>query len=204
MLIWDEFIKFEFYWNELYYGIIIVVFFIVYVICMLFVGWFIDWMGIKKGYFWFIGIWLVGVCFYVFCGIIIEEYVGMYSVVELIVVIGDVVVVFVIISMYCFLVVCCILVFGEVGNFLVVIKVIVEYFLKKDWVYVIFIFNVGVFIGVLIVFFSILLLVKVWGWEMVFVIIGVFGFVWMGFWVFMYMVFFKNKFVNLVEFEYIE
>lgn len=48
-LTWDEFIKPEFHWNEVHYGTITSVFSIVYAICMLFAGRFIDWMGTKKG-----------------------------------------------------------------------------------------------------------------------------------------------------------
>ena len=47
-LTWDEFIKPEFHWNEVHYGTITSVFSIVYAICMLFAGRFIDWMGTKK------------------------------------------------------------------------------------------------------------------------------------------------------------
>ena len=49
-LTWDEFIKPEFHWDESHYGTITSVFSIVYAICMLFAGRFIDWMGTKKGY----------------------------------------------------------------------------------------------------------------------------------------------------------
>ena len=48
-LTWDEFIKPEFHWNEYHYGLITSIFSIVYAVCMLFAGRFIDWMGTKKG-----------------------------------------------------------------------------------------------------------------------------------------------------------
>ena len=44
-LTWDEFIKPEFHWDESHYGTITSVFSIVYAICMLFAGRFVDWMG---------------------------------------------------------------------------------------------------------------------------------------------------------------
>ena len=56
-LTWDEFIKPEFHWDESHYGTITSVFSIVYAICMLFAGRFIDWMGTKQGYLWAIGVW---------------------------------------------------------------------------------------------------------------------------------------------------
>ena len=59
-LTWDEFIKPEFHWNEYHYGLITSIFSIVYAVCMLFAGRFIDWMGTKKGYLWAIGVWSMG------------------------------------------------------------------------------------------------------------------------------------------------
>lgn len=50
-LTWDEFIKPEFHWDESHYGTITSVFSIVYAICMLFAGRFVDWMGTKKGFY---------------------------------------------------------------------------------------------------------------------------------------------------------
>ena len=76
-LTWDEFIKPEFHWDESHYGTITSVFSIVYAICMLFAGRFIDWMGTKKGYLWAIGVWSFGACLHAGCGIATEHYVGM-------------------------------------------------------------------------------------------------------------------------------
>lgn len=50
-LTWDEFIKPEFHWDESHYGTITSVFSIVYAICMLFAGRFVDWMGTKKDFY---------------------------------------------------------------------------------------------------------------------------------------------------------
>lgn len=50
-LTWDEFIKPEFHWDESHYGTITSVFSIVYAICMLFAGRFVDWMGTKKVFY---------------------------------------------------------------------------------------------------------------------------------------------------------
>ena len=55
-LTWDEFIKPEFHWNEVNYGIITSVFSLAYAVFLLFAGRFIDWMGSKKGYLWSIGV----------------------------------------------------------------------------------------------------------------------------------------------------
>ena len=101
-LTWDEFIKPEFHWDESHYGTITSVFSIVYAICMLFAGRFIDWMGTKKGYLWAIGVWSFGACLHAGCGIATEHYVGMNSAAELIAATGDVVVILATVSMYFF------------------------------------------------------------------------------------------------------
>jgi len=106
--------------------------------------------------------------------------------------------------MYCFLAARCVLELGEAGNFPAAIKVTAEYFPKKDRAYATSIFNAGASIGALIAPLSIPVLAKIWGWEMSFIIIGALGFVWMGFWVFMYSAPSKSKFVNKAELEYIE
>lgn len=203
-LTWDEFIKPEFHWNESHYGTITSVFSIVYAICMLFAGRFIDWMGTKKGYLWSIGVWSVGACMHAGCGIVTEHYVGMNSAAELIAATGDVVVILATVSMYCFLVARCVLALGEAGNFPAAIKVTAEYFPKKDRAYATSIFNAGASIGALIAPISIPPLAKWLGWEMAFIVIGALGFIWMGMWVFMYTTPDKSKHVNAAELAYIE
>ena len=116
-LTWDEFIKPEFHWDESHYGTITSVFSIVYAICMLFAGRFVDWMGTKKGFLWAIGVWSAGACLHAVCGIVTEAQVGLHSAAELAGATGDVVVTIATVSMYCFLAARCILALGEAGNF---------------------------------------------------------------------------------------
>ena len=203
-LTWDEFIKPEFHWDESHYGTITAVFSFVYATCMLFAGRFVDWLGSKKGYLWAIGIWSLGACMHALCGIITEHFVGLHSAAELMGATGDVVVTIATIGMYCFLGARCVLALGEAGNFPAAIKVTAEYFPKKDRAYATSIFNAGASIGALIAPLSIPLLAKAWGWEMAFIVIGGLGFIWMGFWVFMYTAPAKSKHVNKAELEYIE
>ena len=203
-LTWDEFIKPEFHWDESHYGTITAVFSFVYAACMLFAGRFVDWLGSKKGYLWAIGIWSLGACMHALCGIVTEHFVGLHSAAELMGATGDVVVTIATISMYCFLGARCVLALGEAGNFPAAIKVTAEYFPKKERAYATSIFNAGASIGALIAPLSIPLLAKAWGWEMAFIVIGGLGFIWMGFWVFMYTAPAKSKHVNKAELEYIE
>ncbi|MDR3329128.1 MAG: MFS transporter [Prevotellaceae bacterium] len=203
-LTWDEFIKPEFHWNEAHYGTITSVFSIMYAICMLFAGRFIDWMGTKRGFLWAIGVWSAGACLHATCGLITEAHVGMHSAAELAGATGDVAVLVATISMYCFLVARCVLALGESGNFPAAIKTTAEYFPKKDRAYATSIFNAGASIGALVAPLSIPLLAKAWGWEMAFIVIGALGFVWMGLWVLFYAPPTKSRFVNKAELEYIE
>ena len=203
-LTWDEFIKPEFHWDESHYGTITSVFSIVYAICMLFAGKFVDWMGTKKGYLWSIGVWSAGACLHALCGIVTEQCVGMHSRAELVRATGDVVVVIATVSMYCFLFARCVLALGEAGNFPAAIKTTAEYFPKKDRAFATSIFNAGASVGALVAPLSIPLLAKALGWEMAFIVIGVLGFIWMGFWVFLYDKPEKSRFVNKEELAYIE
>ncbi|MDR1380729.1 MAG: MFS transporter [Tannerella sp.] len=203
-LTWDEFIKPEFHWNEGHYGQITSVFSIFYAICMLFAGRFVEWMGTKKGFLWSIGVWSVGACLHAVCGIITEASVGLHSAAELAGATGDVAVVIATVSMYCFLVARCVLALGEAGNFPAAIKATAEYFPKKDRAFATSIFNAGASIGALFAPLSIPPLAKYFGWEMAFIIIGVLGFIWMGFWVFLYDKPAQNRRVGKSELEYIE
>ena len=67
-LTWKDFIAPEFHWTDADYGTITAVFSLVYAVCMLFAGRFIDWMGTKKGYLWAIGVWSAGACLHAVCG----------------------------------------------------------------------------------------------------------------------------------------
>ena len=203
-LTWDEFIKPEFHWDESHYGTITSVFSIMYAVCMLFAGKFVDWMGTRKGYLWSIGVWSAGACLHALCGIATEQFVGMHSRMELVRATGDVVVVIATVSMYCFLFARCILALGEAGNFPAAIKTTAEYFPKKDRAFATSIFNAGASVGALVAPLSIPLLAKALGWEMAFIVIGVLGFIWMGFWVFLYDKPEKSRFVNKEELAYIE
>jgi len=203
-LTWDEFIKPEFHWNDDIYGTVTGVFSFCYAVCMLFAGKFIDFVGTKKGYFWSVGVWSVGACIHALCGIFTESWTGIGSAAGLINAAGDTAVVVATVSMYAFVFARCVLAVGEAGNFPAAIKVTAEYFPKKDRAFATSIFNSGASIGALVAPLVIPDLAKAYGWEWAFVIIGALGFVWLGFWVFMYEKPKENKRVNTAELAYIE
>ena len=193
----------EFHWDENMYGNITSVFSIVYAICGLFAGRFVDWMDTKKGYLWAIGVWSAGACAHALCGVLTEQCVGLADKAALVQATGDAAVVIATVSMYFFIAARCVLAIGEAGNFPAAIKATAEYFPKKDRAYSTSIFNSGSSIGALVAPLTIPVIAKALGWEMAFIIIGALGFLWMGFWIFIYKKPEVNPKVNAAELAYI-
>ena len=204
-LTWKDFIAPEFHWTDDDYGTITAVFSILYAVFCLFAGKFIDWMGTKKGYLWSIFVWSLGACLHAVCGWITMKYEGLDSVEALRAVQAGSATALSIatISVYLFLFCRSVLAMGESGNFPAAIKVTAEYFPKKDRAFSTSIFNAGASVGALVAPLSISPLAEWFGWEMAFIIIGVLGFVWMGFWVVFYEKPNKSNHVNVAELTYI-
>ena len=205
----------EFGWSDEDYGTITAYFSIIYALCMLFAGKFVDWMGTSKGYLWAIFVWSTGAVLHAFCGIATsgiatgEWLVGFEGAKECLRAFAasgaaDAALTISTVSVWLFLGARCILALGEAGNFPAAIKVTAEYFPKKDRAYATAIFNSGASVGALIAPFTIPVLAKFFGWEMAFIIIGALGFIWMGLWVFMYDKPDKSRHVNAAELEYIQ
>src|SRR5205085_501235 len=83
------------------------------------------------------------------------------------------------------------------------IKATAEYFPKKARGFATSIFNAGATVGALAAPVTIPFIAKAYGWEMSFLIIGALGFIWMGFWVFMYKKPDAHRRVNEHELTYI-
>ena len=190
-LTWKDFIAPEFKWTDNDYGTITAAFSLIYAVCNLFAGKFIDWMGTKKGYLWAIFIWSAGACLHAACGVGAVK-VSALAAVSLTTV-----------SVWMFLACRAVLALGEAGNFPAAIKVTAEYFPKKDRAYATSIFNAGSSVGALAAPLTIPVIARFWGWEMAFIIIGALGFAWIGFWMFLYSRPETNPRVNSAELEYI-
>ena len=207
-LTWKDFIAEEFHWTNVHYGYITMFFSGFYALCMLLAGRFVDWMDTKKGFLWAIGVWSVGACLHAFCGIATsgmttgEWLVGFEGAKNAIATVGDVGKVLNI-SVMLFIFARAVLALGEAGNFPAAIKATAEYFPKKDRGFATSIFNAGAQIGALLAPLTIPVIAKYYGWEMAFLIIGALGFVWMGFWVFIYKKPENHPRVNAAELEYI-
>ena len=192
-LTWKDFISPEFGWTDNDYGTITAVFSIIYALCNLFAGKFIDKLGTKKGYLWAIFIWSLGACLHAGCGVGTSAlkaagFVAMMGITA---------------SVWLFLACRAVLALGEAGNFPAAIKVTAEYFPKKDRAFATSIFNSGSSVGALAAPLTIPIIAKFWGWEMAFIVIGALGFVWMGFWVWLYKKPAENPRVNAAELKYI-
>ncbi len=207
-LTWKDFIAPEFHWTNTHYGQITGLFSIFYAAGMLFAGRFIDRMGTKKGFQWAIGVWSVGAVLHAFCGIATSGIVagkwlvGFEGAKEALSVVGD----FSLVastSVVLFIVARFVLAVGESGNFPAAIKATAEFFPKKDRAFATSIFNAGATVGALAAPLSIPILASKYGWEMSFIIIGALGFVWMGFWHFMYHKPDKHPKINELELAYI-
>lgn len=207
-LTWKDFISPEFHWTNSDYGLITALFSIFYAVSMLFAGRLVDWLDTKKGFLWAIGVWSVGAVLHAFCGIATsgivagEWFVGFHGAKEAIAGVNDVSRV-INVSVVLFIFARFVLAVGEAGNFPAAIKATAEYFPKKDRALSTSIFNAGATVGALAAPLTIPIIAQKWGWEMSFIIIGALGFVWMGFWNFMYKKPHEHPKVNKDELEYI-
>lgn len=204
-LTWEDFIRPEFHWTNSHYGWVTGIFSLVYAIAMLFAGRIVDKLDTKKGYMWSIGIWSVGACVHALCGVATEWVVGLPDAEALRAVIDNAELIskIALVSLTFFIIARCVLAVGEAGNFPAAIKATAEYFPKKDRAYATSIFNAGSTIGALLAPFTIPVLAAKFGWEAAFIIIGALGFIWMGFWQFLYKKPEHNPLVNAAELEYI-
>ncbi len=207
-LTWKDFIVPEFHWRNNDYGNITAIFSLVYAIGMLFAGRFVDWLDTKKGFLWAIGIWSVGACMHAYCGIATAGvltgswWVGFEEAKEILGTVGDVGAI-ISVSVSLFVVARVVLALGEAGNFPAAIKATAEFFPKKDRGFATSIFNAGATVGALAAPVTIPFIAKAYGWEASFLIIGALGFVWMGFWIFMYQKPHVHRRVNAAELAYI-
>ncbi|MDR1526257.1 MAG: MFS transporter [Dysgonamonadaceae bacterium] len=207
-LTYPSFIGPEFHWTNVHYGRITSFFSLFYAVCMLFAGRFVDWLDTKKGFLWAIGIWSIGACLHAFCGIAtagiasgswIFSFSGARETIEGLGEAGKIAS----LGVTLFIFARAVLALGEAGNFPAAIKATAEYFPKKDRAFSTSIFNSGATIGAMIAPACILPLASAFGWEASFIIIGLLGFVWMGFWVFIYKKPEAHPKVNKAELEYI-
>jgi MFS transporter, ACS family, hexuronate transporter len=208
-LTWKDYLVPEFHWTNNDYGTITSIFSLAYAFSMLLAGKFVDWMDTRKGFLWAIGIWSVGACLHAFCGIaasgiLADKWlVGFSGAKEALNTVSNVAKI-TSVSVTLFVFARIVLALGEAGNFPAAIKATAEYFPKKARGFATSIFNAGATVGALAAPISIPFVAKAYGWEMAFIIIGALGFVWMGFWLFLYKKPTEHPKVNIEELAYIQ
>ena len=92
---------------------------------------------------------------------------------------------------------------GEAGNFPAAVKVIAEWFPKRDRAYATGLFNSGTTIGAIIAPIIVTAITLQWGWRWAFIVTGMLGFIWVVVWWMMYHSPEKHHKVNAAELEYI-
>jgi ACS family hexuronate transporter-like MFS transporter len=184
----------RFKWTNTDYANITAVFQFVYAFSMLFVGRVIDKLGTKKGYVWAIIIWSLAAIIHAFAipiGETISAVLGWVGLASLSV------------SVLGFMFSRTLLAIGESGNFPAAIKATAEYFPKKERSFATGIFNSGANVGAILAPLTVPWIRVNWGWEVAFIIMGGFGFLWLMFWLFFYESPEKQKRLSVSELEYI-
>jgi ACS family hexuronate transporter-like MFS transporter len=92
----------------------------------------------------------------------------------------------------------------EAGNFPAAIKVVAEWFPKKERAFATGIFNSGTNIGAVIAPLIVPWIAMSYGWQMAFISTGAVGFIWLIFWFLLYRAPSKHKLVNAAELEHIQ
>jgi ACS family hexuronate transporter-like MFS transporter len=164
----------QFNWSDSDYANIVAAFQFVYAISMFFAGRFIDWLGTKAGYAWSLIVWSFAAMAHALAR-----------------------------STGGFMISRALLGFGESGNFPAAIKTVAEWFPKKERALATGILNSGTNVGAILAPLLVPWIVKHWGWQAAFLIIGGVGFTWLIFWFWLYEVPTKSKRVEKPEFDYI-
>lgn len=170
----------EFGWSETDYGWIVFSFQTAYALGLLGVGRLMDRFGTKKGFAASITLWSLAAMAHAWAipiGVAAATVLAALGVVSQSTAFA---------SVLGFIVVRFLLGLGEAGNFPASIKTVAEWFPKKERALATGIFNSGTNIGALATPLLVPIIVDRWGWYEAFIITGVIGFIWLGFWLVIY------------------
>jgi ACS family hexuronate transporter-like MFS transporter len=184
----------KFGWTNTDYANIAALFQFGYAVSMLFAGRIIDRLGTKKGYAWAIIIWSLAAIIHAKAIPIGETMAA---------ILGWVGITGFSISVMGFMFSRAILAFGEAGNFPAAIKATAEYFPKKERSFATGIFNSGTNVGAILAPLTVPWIRVNLGWEAAFVIMGIIGLLWLGFWFYYYEKPEKQKRLSAAELAYI-
>lgn len=93
---------------------------------------------------------------------------------------------------------------SESGNFPAAIKVVAEWFPKRERALATGIFNSGTNLGAIVAPLVVPAIVLAWGWQSAFIITGAIGFIWVIFWFIFYEIPEKHRRLSTLEMEFIK
>ncbi|MGA7160853.1 MAG: MFS transporter [Bacteroidota bacterium] len=161
-------------WNEIQYGYIVAAFTAAYALGLLLAGRIIDKVGTKIGYLVSMLVWSIAAMGHSLATSVFTFGVARFS-----------------------------LGLGESANFPAAIKAIAEWFPKKERAYATGWFNSGPNVGVVFASLVVPWIALTWGWQAVFIFIGLLGLIWMFFWWWIYELPENHKKITREEFAYI-
>ncbi len=162
----------EFGWSEIDYGDIVFAFQLAYGIGLLAAGRMIDWLGARTGFAVAIVIWSVAAMAHAEAAMFGPAAAGVLALVGLTYSA----------SVAGFIVARLALGFGEAGNFPAAIKVVAEWFPKRERAFATGLFNSGTNIGALVTPLVVPWITIRWGWYWAFIATGAIGFLWLAAW----------------------
>jgi ACS family hexuronate transporter-like MFS transporter len=163
-----------FHWTETDYGYIIMSFQIAYALGLLIAGRFLDKFGVRWGYSIAIFIWSIAAACHALASSIFGFILARFG-----------------------------LALGESGNFPAAIKTVSEWFPVKERALATGIFNSGSTVGAIIAPLLVPFLAINFGWQSAFIVTGLFGIIWLFFWIPVYRPPEKTRHLSKDEFEYI-
>jgi MFS transporter, ACS family, hexuronate transporter len=166
----------QFGWSEIDYADIVFAFQLAYAIAFLFAGRMIDRLGTKTGYSIALVVWSVAAIAHAEAPVFGVAAASVLSVVGLAYSA----------SVAGFIVARLALGFGEAGNFPAAIKVVAEWFPKRERALATGLFNSGTNVGALVTPLVVPWITLQWGWYWAFVITGALGFLWLFLWLPLY------------------
>ncbi|MES2112426.1 MAG: MFS transporter [Bacteroidota bacterium] len=164
----------QFAWTEEDYGHIVMAFQAAYAIGLLAFGGFIDKLGTRIGYTLSLVVWSLAAMLHA----IVKTTLGFGAVRAA-------------------------LGLGESGNFPAAIKVVAEWFPKKERALATGVFNSGANVGAVVAPILVPWLLGAYNWQTAFIITGALGFIWLIFWLIFYEVPNRHKKINEAEYQYI-